>query len=325
MAGSDVVRWGILGPGGIAAKLVAEAPGASSARVVACASRDRSRAAAFAGRFGIPTVHEDYEALLSDPGVDAVYIATPNSAHHPMTLRALEAGKHVLAEKPYTRTPSEVEEAFDLAESRGLILMEAFMWRHTPHIKRFMELLPEIGELQSIRATFSFVMTNERDIRLVPELAGGALMDVGCYCVSGSRLVAGEEPELVFGEQHLGPSGVDDVFSGLLRFRSGLVGEIVCGFTSHHRELEAIGVKGNMLLNDPWLGQDGGIVMSGEGWRRELPQPPADRYGLELENMSAAILGRGRPLLGRADALGQARTIEALYRSAATGGPVALV
>ena len=318
MPSSEKVRWGILGPGRIAARLLRHADEAANANVVAVASRDRDRAAAFASKFAISRVHESYEALLDDREVDGVYVGVPNSLHHPLTMQALAAGKHVLCEKPYSRHPEQVIEAFDAAEGAGLVVMEAFMWRHTPQVKRFLELLPEVGKLQSIRATFSFVLTDQADVRLDAGMAGGALMDVGCYCVGGSRLVAGAEPVRVFGEQVLAPTGVDEAFSGLLRFDSGVVAEIVAGFTSDHRSLEAIGSKGNMLMRDPWLGEYGGIWLG----QREIPVTPDDAYRLELENISAAILGNGQPLLGRADALGQARTIDALYRSAASGAAV---
>jgi predicted dehydrogenase len=320
MATSEKVRWGILGPGFIAGRLMRDVNRASNAAVVAVAGRNRERASEFASNFGIARVHESYEALLADPQVDAVYIATPNSLHHPQTMQALAAGKHVLCEKPYTRHPEQVAEAFDAAAAAGLVLMEAFMWRHSTQVRRFMELLPEVGELQSIRATFSFVLTKKGDLRLDAGLEGGSLMDVGCYCVSGSRLVAGAEPALVFGRQTLAGSGVDAAFSGLLQFPSGLVAEIVCGFTSEHRSLEAIGTKATLLMRDPWLGELGGMTLDG----REIAVVDEDRYRLELENMSAAVLGKGQPLLGRADALGQARTIDALYRSAASGEAVRL-
>ncbi|MGD0248628.1 MAG: Gfo/Idh/MocA family oxidoreductase, partial [Candidatus Limnocylindrales bacterium] len=259
MPSSDKVRWGILGPGRIAARLLREADRAANVSVVAVGSRSRERATEFASKFGIARVHDSYEALLADRDVDAVYIGLPNSLHHPLTMRALAAGKHVLCEKPYSRHPKQVVEAFDAAEAAGLILMEAFMWRHAPQVRRFMELLPEVGELRSIRATFSFVLTDEADVRLDAGLDGGALMDVGCYCVSASRLVAGAEPTLVFGQQTLAPTGVDEAFSGLLRFPSGMVAEIVAGFTSDHRSLEAIGSKDNIQMRDPWLGEHGGI------------------------------------------------------------------
>jgi xylose dehydrogenase (NAD/NADP) len=320
VATSDKVRWGILGPGGIAAKFVRDKERAANATVVAVGSRSRNKAAAFASRWDIPRVHGSYEELLADPEVDAVYIATPNSLHHPQTMQALAAGKHVLSEKPYTRHPKEVAEVFDAADAKGLVVMEAFMWRHAPQVRRFMELLPDVGELRSIRASFSFVLTNQGDVRVDQGLDGGSLMDVGCYCVSASRLAAGGEPSRVFGWETLADSGVDDGFSGLLQFPSGLVAEIVCGFTSEHRSLEAIGSKGTLLMLDPWLQEFGGMTLNG----RDVDIVRDDPYRLEMENMSAAILGKGKLLLGRADALGQARTIDALYRSAASGEVVEL-
>ncbi len=321
MPSSEKVRWGILGPGSIASRLLQDADRGTNFSVVAVGSRSRDRAAEFGSRFGIARVHGSYEALLADPAVDAVYIALPNSLHHPMTMLALAAGKHVLSEKPYSRHPEQVVEAFDAAEAAGLSLMEAFMWRHSPQTRRFMELLPEVGELQSIRSTFGFVMASTSDVRLEPGLDGGALMDLGCYTISGSRMVAGAEPVRVFGEQTLGPTGVDVRFSGLLRFPSGVVAEIVAGFTSTQRSLEAVGSKGTLVSRDPWQGELGGIELNG---RAEPVGVPDDAYRLEMESLSAAILGHGQPLLGRADALGQARTIDALFRSAASGNPVSL-
>ena len=320
MPSSGVVRWGILGPGYIATRFMGHAGEAASARVVAVGSRTRERAAAFAATFGIARAYGSYEALLDDPAVDAVYICVPNSLHHHWTVRALAAGKHVLCEKPYSRHPAQVVEAFDAAATAGCVLMEAYMWRHTPQARRFLELLPEVGTLQAIRATFSFRIGNPPDVRLQADLDGGSLMDVGCYAVSGARLVAGSEPARVLGEQTLAPSGVDMTFAGLLRFRAGVMATISSGFTSDHASLEAIGDRGSLLVRGPWNGEARALWLGD----REIPVTPADPYRLELENMSAAILGAAAPLLGREDALGQARTIAALYESAATGAAVAL-
>ena len=318
MQSSDKVRWGILGPGGIANRLLQDAGRAANFTVVAAGSRSLTRAQEFAAKFGIARAYGSYEALLADPEVDAVYVGLPNSLHHPATMQALAAGKHVLCEKPYSRRSEHVVEAFDAAEKAGLLLMEAFMWRHSPQTRRFMELLPQIGDLQSIRATFAFIMTATSDVRLDPGLEGGSLMDVGCYSVSGARLVAGAEPVRVLGEQTIGRSGVDSRFFGMLTFSSGLVAEIVSGFTSTQRSLEAVGAKGTLLSHDPWQGELGGLELNG----KPVAVAADDAYRLEMENLSAAILGRGTPLLGRADALGQARAIDALYRSAASGEAV---
>jgi predicted dehydrogenase len=217
----------------------------------------------------------------------------------------------VLCEKPYTRRAADVEEAFDRAERNGLVLSEAFMWRHNPQTSRFVELLPEIGELQTIRATFGFRLRSETNVRLMADLDGGALMDVGCYCISGARLLAGE-PERVQGEQITGPSGVDVRFTGTLRFPRDVVAEFTSSFTHDHQGLEAIGSDGSLVAGSPWHCRDGLIVVNGREERVQLE----NSYKLQLENVSAAIRGEAPLLLGREDALGQARTIEALYAAA---------
>src|SRR5262249_12396685 len=160
-----------------------------------------------------------YEALLEDPEIEAVYISLPNTMHCEWSIRALEAGKHVLCEKPMARDPAQVEEAFDAAERAGRFLTEAFMWRHNPQTKRLAGRVSggAIGELRLVRAAFSYSLYDFDNIRLRTDVEGGALMDVGCYCVSGSRLLAGE-PERVSGEAFVGPSGTDWVFAGVLRF-----------------------------------------------------------------------------------------------------------
>jgi len=313
-----LVRWGILGTGLINRRFLAHAGEATNAEFVAVGSRTPDRAAAFASEYGIERAHGSYDDLLADPAVDVVYICLPNGLHHAWTMRALAAGKHVLCETPYSRRPAEVVEAFDAAAAAGLLLMEGFMWRHTPQARRFMEVLPEIGELQVIRATFSFRMDGTEDVRLRPDLDGGSLMDVGCYCVSGARMAVGFEPESVYGEQLVGPSGVDVRFAGLLSFPDGLTASIASGFGSEHATLEAIGGTGSLFLRDPWTGHAPSMWLDD----REIPIEPEDPYRLEVENLSAAIRGEAEPLLGRADALGQSHTIAALYRSAESGKPV---
>jgi predicted dehydrogenase len=318
----EPVRWGILGTGGITRALLRGARRTDAVDVIAAGSRTPVRAEAYAHEHGIARAHGSYESLLADPDVEAVYISLPNSLHHPWTMRALAAGKHVLCEKPYTRRHAEVAVAFDLADRAGLVLCEAFMWRHHPQARTIVEILPEIGELQTIRATFSFVLDRPNDIRLRADLDGGSLMDVGTYCVSGARLLTGEEPDLVFGTQVVGPSGVDVRFNGLLRFPGGAVAEFMSGFETEHRGLEAIGRDGSVRLTNPWLPNDPDPTLVRDGV--DTPIDFFDPYQLELEDVSAAIREHRAPLLGRADALGQARAIEALYQSAETGLPVRL-
>jgi predicted dehydrogenase len=314
------MRLGIVSTARINLLVLAGARASKDVDVVAVGSRDAARAEAYAREHGIPRAHGSYEALLADPEVDAVYISLPNSLHHEWTMRSLAAGKHVLCEKPYSRRPAEVEEAFAAAEAAGLHLLEAFMWRHNPQTRRLLELLPEIGELRAIRATFAFRLEDEANVRMRPELDGGALMDVGCYCVSGARLLAGAEPERVLAEQVTSRTGVDLQLAGVLRFPGDVTAELTSSFAFDHQGLEAIGSEGTLFVPDPWHCRAGLIVLNGKKIRVE----PQDSYRLELENLAAAIRGEAEPLLGHADALGQARTIEALYRAAAEGTAVEL-
>ena len=320
-----VIRWGLLSTARINGALIAGARGTDDAEIVAVASRSDAAARAFADLHGIPRAHGSYDALLADPAVEAVYVPLPNAMHVDWTVRALEAGKHVLCEKPLDRRPEQVQRAFDLAERQGLVLSEAFMWRHNPQTARLVELLDggAIGEVRLVRASFSFPLAGDTDVRLDPALDGGALMDVGCYCVSGARLVCGE-PVSVSAEAVTGPTGVDLRLTGLLRFAGDVLATIDCGFDVAARaELEVVGSQGRIVLADPWHCRAPAIVVE-RGGEERVELRAADSYMLELEDMAAAIAGERPPLLGRADALGQARAIDALYRAAAEGRAVTL-
>jgi len=326
MGMNDSVKWGFLSTAKINDKLLPGATESDRVDVVAVASRDAERAEAYARERAIERAYGSYEGLLADPDVEAVYISLPNSLHMDWSIRALEAGKHVLCEKPLSRYPEDVERAFDAAEKADRILMEAFMYRHNPQTARLKELVDEgaIGRLRLIRAAFSFPLDDAENVRLDVALDGGSLMDVGCYCVSGARVLAGE-PEHVYGEQVQGESGVDVLFTGTMRFSGDVLAQFDCGLVLQVRdELEAIGEEGSLFLDDPWHCTTPGLELRTEGGVEKIPVDAADSYRLQLENMSDAIRGRAEPLLDREDALGQARAIEALYRSAAEGGPASL-
>jgi xylose dehydrogenase (NAD/NADP) len=176
-----------------------------------------------------------------------------------------------------------------------------------------------------VRATFSFPVEGRRNIRLDPELEGGALMDVGTYGVSAARLLGGE-PERVYAEQVIGDTGVDILFTGLMRFPRGLIAQVDAGMELPRRDgLEAVGTEGSLVIPDPWIAQRLVLHLRRGDSREEIALPPADPYRLELDNMCAAIAGEAEPLLGREDAIGQARALDALYQSADAGGPVTLV
>jgi xylose dehydrogenase (NAD/NADP) len=316
------LRWGLLSTANINNALL----GSGHGGIVAVASRSAGRAEEYAREHGLERAHGSYEALLADPQVDAVYIPLPNSLHVEWSIRALEAGKHVLCEKPMSRHPDDVARAFDVAEREGRVLMEAFMYRHHPQIARAQELIADgaIGELRLVRAAFSWAHPDPDDIRLRADLEGGGLMDVGCYCVSGARALAGAEPETVYAEQVLGAGGVDVRMVATLRFPGEVLAALDCGLSYVARdELEAIGEDGSVFLDDPWHGRDTVVEVRRTGEPTERVEVPwASSYALEMEDLEAAARGEREPLLGRADALGQARTIAALYRAADEGRPV---
>jgi xylose dehydrogenase (NAD/NADP) len=318
------LRVGLLSTAKINLALLGGARAAEGVEVVAVASRSTERARAYAAEHGIGRWHGSYEALLGDPEVDAVYVPLPNSLHAPWSIRALEAGKHVLSEKPLTRRPAEAEAAFDAAERAGRVLAEGFMWRHHPQALRLRELLGEgaVGELRLIRASFSFdVFGGGRpdDVRLQAELDGGGLMDVGCYCVSSMRLLAGE-PVAVGGRRIDGADGVDVRFTGTLAFAGGVLGSFDCGLDMVARnELEVVGDAGSLFLPDPWHSRTPSIEHRRPAGTETIEVVAADAYACELEDFAAAVRGERPHPFGRTDAVGQARVIAALYRAAESG------
>lgn len=322
-----MVRLGLLSTARINREILSGAASADRVDVVAVASRERARAEAYAHEHGIARAHGSYDDLLADGEVDAVYISLPNALHHEWTVRALQAGKHVICEKPYSRDPFEVERAFDVADKEGLVLTEAFMYRHHPQTTVVKQLVDDgrVGRVRLVRSAFTFRLTDECDVRLQPDLGGGALMDVGCYCVSGSRLIAGE-PERAEGEAVVDSTGVDVAFYGTLRFPGDVVAQFDASFVAPQRqELTVFGDEATLVVGAPWRVDWGGpLELHREGGTELIQVPCAGAYELELDNLADAIAGTAPALLGREDALGQARTIDALYRAAETRASVSL-
>src|SRR3954463_8768465 len=245
-----MIRWGILSTARIAEKLIGGARVAEGTEIVAVGSRDIARAEAFAAEHGIARAYGSYEELLAADDVDAIYVPLPNSLPAEWSGRALQAGKHVLCEKPLARDPRKVERAFDAADAAGRILMEAFMWRFHVQTEEIVRAASTIGELRVIRSAFGFNLPWMENVRWDPALEGGALMDVGCYCVSAMRLLAGE-PERVSGEQVLN-NGVDARFAGVLRFPGDVLGIFDCGMDVHRRnQLEVVGSEGTIFVPSP--------------------------------------------------------------------------
>jgi xylose dehydrogenase (NAD/NADP) len=322
----EAVRWGIISTADINRKLIPGAHASPKVELLAVASRDEERALNYARTWDIERAYGTYDELLADPDVEAVYNPLPNTMHAEWTIKALDAGKHVLCEKPFSRHVEEVEASFDAAERNDRLLSEAFMYRHNPQTARLKELVDggAIGTLRLVRATFSYSLYDADNIRLRTDVEGGALMDVGCYCVSGTRLLAGE-PDSVWGSAWFGETGTDWVFAGTMRFPNDVLAHFDCGTALQDRdELEVVGSEGSLFLDDPWHAHEPVIEVRRDGAVERIELEPQDSYRLELENVSDAIRGEGELLVGREDAVAQARVVAALHESATSGQPVTL-
>lgn len=333
---SERIRWGILSTANIGVKRFI--PGANASRngvVTAIASRDRARAREVAARLGIPRVHDDYAALLADPDVDAIYNPLPNNLHAEWTLAAAAAGKPILCEKPLAIDAAQAQRIVDGCRERGVLLMEAFMYRLHPQHARVRELVAsgEIGELRTMRASFHFMLEpfDPKNVRLQANLAGGALMDVGCYTVNATRMHFAEEPAWVSAQADTREAfGVEVAMAGVLGFSDGRMATFDCGFRSAPKSSYALGgTLGSIEVLDAFVpdpkGGDVSLLITGPTGRREERVSPVDQYRLEAEAFADALLS-GTPLPYAADdAVANMRVIDALYRSAAAGGTRELV
>jgi D-xylose 1-dehydrogenase (NADP+, D-xylono-1,5-lactone-forming) len=320
-----MIRLALASTAAINDALLGGASESSLVEVIGVGSRERTRAEAYAQERGLERAYGGFDELLADPDVDAVYIALPNALHVEWAVRALEAGKHVLSEKPLTRDPREAERAFDAAERAGRILMEGFMYRHHPQTKRLVQLVRdgELGELRLVRSHFSFTLDRPRDVRWDRDLGGGSLLDLGCYCTNLMRTLAGE-PERVYAEQITAPSGVDVRFAATLRFAEGALGHFDCAFDLPRRiGFEAVGSHGSATMLQPFAEDEVTLEVRRGDELVSSETETANRYGLEVDNFARAIAGEEPPLLDRRDSVAQARALDALLRSAeSTGGPI---
>lgn len=317
------LRWGLLSTARINRALIPAIRGSRRNTLLAVASRSQTQAQQFARTWGIPRAVGEYQALLDDPDIDVVYNPLPNHLHAGWTVRALQAGKHVLCEKPLALSVAEVERMIQAAESSGRILAEAFMYRHHPQTEKARELVAggALGELHNLRGCFTFRLTREGDIRREAAMGGGSLWDVGCYPANYIRFLAGAEPEKVLGWSEPGPGGVDEAFTGLLRFPGGVLAQFDCGFRSPFRtEVEVVGSRGRLLIPSPFKpGRRGTLILELEQRSRSLHVRGMNPYQAEVENLADAILLGKEPRVSLADSLGNTRTLLALLESARTG------
>lgn len=327
---SDRLKWGILSTGRIAGDFAEALAQTDSGDLVAVGSRTKDSAEAFARRFGGVVAYGGYEGVLADAGVDAVYIATPHPMHAEWALRAAEAGKHILCEKPLTMTAAEAERVVAAARAHDVFLMEAFMYRCHPQTEMLVELVRNgaVGDLRLIQATFSFrAPFDARGRHFARELGGGGILDVGCYTLSMARLLAGAalglgrsaEPLVLTGVGRMGPAGTDDVACACLRFGGDILAMLSCGVgVDQENQLLVYGSEGRLVVPVPWspgkFGDTPHILIQRTGKPEERIDVPASKplFALEADKVAAHIHDREAPwpAMTQEDTLGNMRALD---------------
>ncbi len=317
------LRWGLLSTARISRAVIPPIRASLQSELKAVASRDIVKARNHAKEWHIPHAYGSYEELLADEDIDVIYNPLPNHLHAEWSIRAAEAGKHVLCEKPLALTLDEVDQVMAAAKKHNVIIAEAFMYQHHPQTLKVLDLIKQdtIGELLLIKGTFTFNLDRSDDVRWVPEWGGGSIWDVGCYPISFSRLVANAEPAEVFGWQVTGSTGIDVVFSGQMRFASGLLAQFDCGFRAPYRTMmEIVGTKGVIELGSPFKPVGGEWIKIKRGDSIELLRSPEfEPYRGEIEDMEHAVLDGQAPRVTLENSRSNVATILALLESARTG------
>ncbi len=323
MARSEVLRIGVLGAARIApAAIIRPARAVDGVEVVAVAARDRDRARSFAARHGIGKVHESYASLLADDDVDAVYNPLPNGLHGAWTIAALEAGKHVLCEKPFTANADEAEDVAAVARRTDRTVMEAFHYRYHPLAQRLVSLVRsgELGELRRIEAWFCSPLVRGSDIRWQRALAGGSTMDLGCYTIHLVRALAGSEPEVVRASARERGAGVDRWMDAEVRIGDGATGRITCGMLTGR--VLALGARitlehGTIRVTNPYAPHYfHRVIVTDRGHRRRERFTKKPTYEFQLRAFVDAVRNDGPVLTGVDDAIANMRVIDACYRAA---------
>lgn len=320
----DRIRWGILSTANIGRKRVVPAiQKSSNGLVAAVASRNRDNASEFASQFDMPIVHDSYDDLLADDSIDAIYNPLPNSLHAEWAIKAAEAGKPMLCEKPLAIDAAQAQQMVAAFRTRNVLFAEAFMYRFHPQTHRVLSMVNDgvIGDLHSVNATFVFNLRNAENIRLNKDLAGGSLMDVGCYCLNVMRLMTGEEPDSVTGQQILGETGVDVAFTGTLRFPSGVIGHFDSALRSYRTHTYTlIGSQGRIHIGEAFVPEpDSNTTVSlwRDGSVEQIEIPGADHYQIMVEDFADSLLTGRTPAFEPEDGVANMQVIDRLKAAAA--------
>ena len=325
---NNVLQWGLLSTARINQALIPPLRASKRNQLAAVASRTQESADKYAREQKIPRAHGSYEALLADPEIDVIYNSLPNHLHAEWTIKAVEAGKHVLCEKPLALSVDEVDAIQEAARKHGRVVAEAFMYRHHPQTLKVQELVKNgsIGDLKLVRGSFSYVLSRDGDVRLDPRMGGGSIWDVGCYPISYARSVIGEEPLDVFGWQVTGSTGIDDTFVGQMRFANDVIAQFDSSFVVPLRWfMEIVGSEGTLNIPSPFKPQTNEKIYLTRGDKTETIEIKGQElYIGEVEDMADAILLGREPRISLEDSRANVAVISALLESARVGKPVKL-
>lgn len=337
---SPTVRWGLLSTARINDRLIGPTRDVPHSELLGVASRSEEKARDYARQFDMPRAYGDYDQLLADPDIDAVYVSTPNDLHAEWTVKAADAGKHVLCEKPLALTIDEVDRIEQAAQRNRVIVQEAAMMRFHPQITRVQQLVSggAIGDVRLVRGVFTYVLENPEDVRMDPEMGGGSLWDLGSYCVRFFRSTLQQEPVEVGGWENRSDRGVDLSLSGSLRFSSGVNAHFFSSLESFgYVEVDFLGTKGRIQVTSPWGNQmrrvpevrlirHDGSPPTGtwdDGMLNQTVEtetyPDVNAYGLEVKNMVAGILEGQKPVIPLSDSRQNTKIVLALLESAHEG------
>ncbi len=325
---NKILNWGLLSTARINRALITPLRASKRNKLIAVGSRSQDTAEAYAKEKKIERAYGSYEALLADPDIDVIYNPLPNHLHAEWTIKAVEAGKHVLCEKPLALSVDEVDAIKAAAQKYGRVVAEAFMYRHHPQTLKVQELIQSgsLGTLKLIRGSFSFVLSREGDVRLNPEWGGGSIWDVGCYPVSYTRTVVGEEPLEVFGWQVTGETGIDATFVGQMRFANDILAQFDSSFAiPFHAFMEIIGSEGTLNIPNPFKPNEDEKIYLTRGEKTEtIKVKGTELYIGEVEDMADAILLGRAPRISLDDSRANVMAIKGLLESAQKNQPVKL-
>ena len=325
---NKILNWGLLSTAHINRSLIPPLRESKRNHLLAVTSRSQELANEFAKKWKIPKAYGSYEAMLADPEIDVIYNPLPNHLHAKWTIKAVEAGKHVLCEKPLALSVEEVDAIAGAAKTHGRLVTEAFMYRHHPQTLKAQELVGKgsLGILKLLRGSFTYMMKGDDNIRANPAFGGGSIWDVGCYPISYMRTVFGAEPLEVFGWQLTGPTGIDDTFIGQLRFAEGVYGQFDSSFVMpFHVYMEFVGSEGTLIIPNPYKpGLNEKIFLVRDSKTETIKIKGQELYLGEVEDMADAILLGKPPRVQLDDSRANIAVLKALLESARINQPVKL-